>query len=112
VISLRRTFAAFLFALAVYPSAAGAQELVSTRCRESEVDIDGTHNVAKLEGCGDPSATNLLWHLDRIDQRDGILDGQYRRRALGAGAVVYIMDTGVLAAHTEFATQASMPLAA
>jgi subtilisin family serine protease len=106
VISLRRTFAAVLFALAVYPAAAGAQELVSTRCRESEVDIDAMHNVAKLEGCGDPSATNLLWHLDRIDQRDGILDGQYRRRALGAGAVVYVMDTGVMAAHTEFATPA------
>jgi len=106
VISLRRTFAAVLFALAVYPSAARAQDLVSTRCHESEVDIDGTHNAAKLDGCGDPSATNLLWHLDRIDQRDGILDGQYRRRALGAGAVVYVMDTGVMAAHTEFATPA------
>ena len=102
--SLRRTFAAVLFALAVYPAAAGAQELVSTRCHESEVALDANHNAAKLDRCGDPSATNLLWHLDRIDQRDGSLDGQYRRRALGAGAVVYVMDTGVLAAHNEFAT--------
>src|SRR5438093_1415289 len=90
VISLRRSFAAVLFALAVYPSAARAQDLVSTRCHESEVAIDANHNAVKLDSCGDPSATNLLWHLDRIDQRDGSLDGQYRRRALGAGAVVYV----------------------
>lgn len=104
--SLRRTFAAVLFALAVYPTAAGAQEIVSTRCHESEVALDANHNAAKLEGCGDPSAANLLWHLDRIDQSDGNLDGYYRRRALGAGVVVYVMDTGVMAAHTEFATPA------
>lgn len=103
---LRKSFAAVLFALAVYPAAARAQELVSTRCHESEVVIDANHNAAKLEGCGDPDAANLLWHLDRIDQRDGSLDGQYRRRDLGAGTVVYVMDTGVMAAHTEFATPA------
>ena len=97
-------FAAVLVALAVYPMAAGAQELASTRCRESEVAIDATHNAATLSGCGDPMAANLLWHLDRIDQRGGVLDGQYRRHALGGGAVVYVMDTGVMAAHTEFAS--------
>ncbi|MBV8544471.1 MAG: S8 family serine peptidase, partial [Acidobacteria bacterium] len=101
---LRSLFAAVLFVLAVYPAA--AQELVSTRCRESEVVIDTTHNAATLEGCGDPAAANLLWHLDRIDQRDGILDGEYRRHDAGRGAVVYIMDTGVMAAHAEFATPA------
>jgi subtilisin family serine protease len=101
---LRKTFAAFLFALAVYPAAAGAQELASTRCHESEVAIDATHNAATLSGCGDPMAANLLWHLDRIDQRDGVLDGQYRRHGVGGGAVVYVMDTGVMAAHTEFAS--------
>jgi subtilisin family serine protease len=104
VTPLRSFFAAFLFALAVYPAA--AQELSSTRCHESEVAIDATHNAAKLDGCGDPTAANLLWHLDRIDQRDGILDGEYRRHDAGRGAVVYIMDTGVMAAHVEFATAA------
>ena len=82
---LRSLFAAFLFALAVYPAA--GQELASTRCRESEVVIDATHNAAKLDGCGDTTAANLLWHLDRIDQRDGLLDGQYRRHDTGHGAV-------------------------
>ena len=105
MIPLRRAFAAFLFALAVYPAAAGAQEFVSTRCHESEVALDATHNAARLEDCGDATAPNLLWHLDRIDQLDGTLDGRYRRRALGGGSVVYVMDTGVMAAHAEFATE-------
>ncbi len=103
---LRRTFAAVLIALAAYPAVVGAQELVSTRCHESEVVLDANHNAAKLGECGDPSAENLLWHLDRIDQRGGALDGQYRRRALGAGTVVYVMDTGVMASHVEFASPA------
>jgi subtilisin family serine protease len=106
VTPLRRPFAAFLFALAVYPAAAGAQDLVSTRCHESEVILDATHNAAKLEGCGDSSAPDLLWHLDRIDQQDGVLDGFYRRHDLGAGTVVYVMDTGVMANHAEFANAA------
>jgi subtilisin family serine protease len=104
VVLLRRTLAAVLFALAVYPMAAGAQELASTRCHEAEVALDPTHSAATLTGCGDPMASNLLWHLDRIDQRDGLLDGQYRRHDLGGGAVVYVMDTGVMAAHREFAS--------
>jgi Subtilase family. len=104
VTRLRSSFAAFLVALAVFPAVAGAQDLVSTRCHESEVVLDATHNAATLGSCGDASAPNLLWHLDRIDQSDGALDGLYRRRNLGGGAVVYVMDTGVLAAHAEFAT--------
>jgi len=92
--------------LATIPAVAGAQELVSTHCHESEVALDSSHNAAILGRCDDTSAPNLLWHLDRIDQSDGSLDGQYRRRNLGGGTVVYVMDTGVMAAHSEFATVA------
>lgn len=98
---MRNALAALLFALAVFPAA--AQETVSTLCRESEVTLDATHNAARLAGCGDDGGVDLLWHLDRIDQRDGILDGEYHRRASGAGVVVYVMDTGVMAGHGEFA---------
>ena len=61
------------------------------------------HSSAKLLGCGDDAHVDLLWHLDRIDQLDGNLDGRYHRRHTGAGTVVYVMDTGVLASHVEFA---------
>jgi len=104
---LRKTLAAstasFLFAVTL--SAASAEpDVVSTHCHETEVAIDETHTVARLGDCGDPAATDLLWHLDRIDQTDANLDGLYHHRHGGAGSVVYIMDTGVMAAHDEFAT--------
>ena len=83
---------------------AAEPEVVSTRCRELEVPLDATHSVARLAGCGDESSGDLLWHLDRIDQLDGQLDGMYHRRHAGAGSVVYVMDTGVLASHVEFAS--------
>ena len=57
---------------------------------------------SRLAGCGDDANVDVLWHLDRIDQLDGNLDGRYHRRHAGAGSVVYVMDTGVLATHTEF----------
>ena len=82
---------------------AGAPEVISTRCREIEVPLDDSHSVSRLAGCGDEADADLLWHLDRIDKVDGRLDGTYHRKFDGAGVVVYVMDTGVLAAHAEFA---------
>src|SRR5438094_9599109 len=106
-ILLRKTLAAsaasFLFAVSL--SAATAEpDVVSTHCRESEVPLDETHTVARLGDCGDPTAIDLLWHLDRIDQTDANLDGLYHHRRGGAGSVVYVMDTGLMASHDEFAT--------
>jgi subtilisin family serine protease len=97
-----RSLAVALLVLAVVP-AMHAQDVVSTRCREVEVALDSTHTASRLDRCGDPTSPDLLWHLDRIDQLDGALDGQYHRRRAGAGSVIYVMDTGVLASHAEFA---------
>jgi subtilisin family serine protease len=86
----------------VYAVSARA-DVISTHCREREVSLDETHSVARLERCGDESAGALLWHLDRIDQVGPMLDGWADRGNGGAGSVIYVMDTGVLASHTEFA---------
>jgi subtilisin family serine protease len=100
-VTLLRSFAVALCALA-FCQAVRAQDVVSTRCREVEVALDSTHTASRLDRCGDPTAPDLLWHLDRIDQLDGVLDGQYHRRRAGEGTVIYVMDTGVLASHAEF----------
>jgi subtilisin family serine protease len=94
----RSTWSAVLFVLALATVASADP----TRCRERELPLDAHHSVALLEGCGEEYDTDLLWHLDRIDQVSGELDGHFDRRNSGAGSVVYVMDTGVLAGHLEF----------
>lgn len=100
-----RSLVRFAVALLIMSSAAHAgAEVISTHCREKEVPLDAMHSVARLERCGDDSAAPLLWHLDRIDQISSALDGWVDRGNGGAGSVIYVMDTGVLASHVEFAS--------
>ncbi|HUR82000.1 MAG TPA: S8 family serine peptidase [Thermoanaerobaculia bacterium] len=95
----------FLFAVAFLVLGANAKaQISSTNCVETEIPLDGFTSVSKLDRCGDDVNAPLLWHLDRIDQVDGVLDGHFDRRNGGAGSVIYVMDTGVLASHAEFAT--------
>lgn len=50
------------------------------------------------------SQTQAPWHLDRIDQELSTLDGTYNYSdsALGAGVVIYIVDTGINSSHSQF----------
>jgi subtilisin family serine protease len=102
---LSRSFVRYAFVILFVVVAARMRgDVVSTHCTESEIAIDAHNTVARLERCGDSEPDTLLWHLDRIDQIGGALDGVADRRNGGAGSLVYVMDTGVMAAHNEFAT--------
>jgi subtilisin family serine protease len=48
------------------------------------------------------------WGLDRIDQRDLPLDGQYNYNNDGSGVTAYVIDTGILPTHNEFGGRAAV----
>ena len=52
--------------------------------------------------------TNAGWNLDRIDQRSLPLDTNYNYSGTGAGAHVYIIDTGIRTTHQEFGGRANV----
>ncbi|MCL1038545.1 S8 family peptidase [Shewanella submarina] len=52
------------------------------------------------------SATSS-WGLDRIDQRDRPLDGNYHYNFDGSGVTAYVIDTGVMNSHNDFGGRAT-----
>lgn len=47
--------------------------------------------------------TGATWGIDRVDQRDLPLSTSYSYTPTGAGVRAYVVDTGILSTHTEFA---------
>ncbi|GAA0617565.1 trypsin-like serine protease [Kribbella sandramycini] len=55
-----------------------------------------------IGGPGGSQSNPANWGLDRIDQRDRPLDRKYTYPNDGAGATIYVVDTGIRYTHQEF----------
>lgn len=62
------------------------------------VQQDGRKSVGPISA----PETEVVWGLDRSDQRDLPLDGVYDPGATGEGVHVYVLDTGIDSSHEEF----------
>jgi subtilisin family serine protease len=52
--------------------------------------------------------SNASWGLDRVDQRGLPLSNSYTYASTGLGVHAYIIDTGILTAHSDFGGRASV----
>ncbi|HEX6096987.1 MAG TPA: S8 family serine peptidase [Thermoanaerobaculia bacterium] len=99
-----RAFLLLLSLLSVLAAGADAQpvHVSMTTCHTVDVPAGADIIERRLIACGDGFADNVLWHLDRSDSATGALDGKLVRKTTGRGAVIYVLDTGVLRDHVEF----------
>ena len=89
----------------LFLAAAAQAQTVTTHCQTANVTVPYDPAGARVVVACDPSLPDdVLWNLDRADQIGGDLDGLFNRRIDGSGSVIYVVDSGVLAAHDEFMT--------
>jgi subtilisin family serine protease len=56
----------------------------------------------------DTTQTGATWGIDRVDQRNLPLDGNYTYNTTASNVHAYIVDTGILITHTQFGGRASV----
>lgn len=93
--------------LAGYPSVAGRfGYAISGVAPTATASPSATPTPSASSACPDsvPAGTQgcATWGLDRVDQRALPLDTRFTPAGSGSGVTTYIIDTGVLGAHTEF----------
>eukprot|EP00741_Cyanophora_paradoxa_P017021 tig00020951_g16440.t1 len=80
--------------------------IIANMSNDAAILARGMSEVADVEEDGIVEATATQsgsgWNLDRIDQRLLPLNSAYTYGPTGAGVSVYVLDTGILTAHTEF----------
>jgi subtilisin family serine protease len=95
---MKRTLVVLLF----FVAARSLAQALPTKCLTTNVQLNATTRARQLVACDASFTDNVLWHLDRADSVSGELDGVFHRGLTGRGAVIYVADTGVLQAHSEF----------
>jgi subtilisin family serine protease len=98
--SVRYTYTNALQGFAIRMPEAAAKRLAADS-RVSSVSQDATVSLGTTQ-------TGATWGLDRIDQRNLPLDGNYTYTTTASNVTAYIIDTGIRATHTQFGGRASV----
>jgi subtilisin family serine protease len=91
---LHATYETALRGFSAHMSAQAAEALAD----DPSVDFVEQDQTATVAG----TQTGAPWNLDRIDQANKPLDGNYAYPNNGSGVNAYIIDTGIRRTHTEF----------
>src|SRR6266545_4274106 len=78
-----------------------AANAIANDPRVKYVEEDGEVHI-------DTTQSGATWGLDRIDQRNLPLDGNYTYATTASNVHAYIVDTGILTSHTQFGGRASV----
>ena len=100
--SIRKIYSNALRGYSVSMSPQQAEEL-SRNERVRFVEEDSVVSVSSTQ-------TGAGWNLDRVDQRSLPLNTTFDYTGTGAGAHVYIVDSGIRVTHQEFGGRASVSL--
>ncbi|HEY6139657.1 MAG TPA: S8 family serine peptidase [Thermoanaerobaculia bacterium] len=80
---------------------AAAAKAMANDPRVKYVEEDGEVSI-------DTTQSGATWGLDRIDQRNLPLDGNYTYTTTASNVHAYIVDTGILTSHTQFGGRATV----
>jgi subtilisin family serine protease len=99
--SVKFTYANAVKGFAVSLPSAAAEAFLEAMSKNPNVDYIETDIAMQKQGTLATQA-GATWGIDRTDQRDLPLNSTYTYGDAGTGVRAYVVDTGILATHTDF----------